>query len=184
MPKEFATKNRATSRNHYESRVPAWVWVFTGAVLGAFVMFLVHLTEIDSSSVSPSTNDNTQAKTDSQKDERSIPITFYEKLKESTDFDLPNIQFPEQNKEAATKQTTNYLIQVASFKSDKAAEQMRVELIMLGLTNAHTKQAEIAKGDTWHRVLVGPISSKKTLESTRKTLIDNEFHDAQILKQK
>ena len=181
MSREFATKTRSRSRNQYEPRVPAWVWVFTGAVLGAFVMFLIHLTEVDTSA--KSTNENNQAK--NEKDEkRSIPITFYEKLKESTDFELPDIQIPNRNTQKSTTQNVNYLIQVASFKSDEAAEQMRVELIMLGLTNAHTKRAEIAKGDIWHRVLVGPIASKKALETTRKTLVDNQFNDAQVFKQK
>ena len=180
MPREFATKkNHHTNRMKAESQVPGWVWLFTGAVLGAFVMFLIHLSDVES-------NDDKPQKTVLEKieetSEKMIPITFYEKLKESTEFEFPQLNSKEKL-EKAKLEPSSFLVQVASFKSAKDAEQLRVELIMLGLTEAHTRAAQIADNDTRHRVLVGPLSTKTQLEFTRKTLLDNKL-EALVLKQK
>ena len=166
--------------NSSESRVPAWVWVFTGAILGAFVMFLVKLSEV---APPPSQGITSTDDSSSKSSDQLIPITFYEKLKENTPFELPEITEQKKTTPSSEAEKVNYLVQVASFKSDKDAEQLRVELIMLGLTEAHTRKAKIGKNDIRHRVLVGPLTTKAALENTRKTLLDNRY-DALVLKQK
>lgn len=176
MPREYATKKRKSSAS--QPQVPAWVWVFTGAVLGAFVMFLIRLSEVETGGQSPAEI----VKKVEEASEKLIPITFYDKLKESTPIEAPA---KPRNETTPTKPKMDdiYLVQVASFSSNKDAEQLRVELIMLGLTDAHTKQATIASGDIRHRVMIGPISSRGELERTRKALADNKL-DALVLKQK
>ena len=155
-----------------ESTTPAWVWILTGAVLGAFVMFLIKLAE-----VKPDTQ-NAPAERDSG-NVLDIPITFYDKLKENAPIELPDLS----NKATEPKDTkpNTYLIQVASFKSAEDAEQLRAELIFLGLTETHVKPAVIAKNDVRHRVIIGPFTKKAELEGARKRLLDNKF-DALVLK--
>ena len=180
MARQSASKqNHATKNMKSESQVPAWVWLFTGAVLGAFVMFLIHLADIDKQS---DEKPKSVLEKVEEASENLIPITFYEKLKEKTEFELP--QWQKRDKlEKVESEPSSFLVQVASFKSATDAEQLRVELIMLGLTEAHTRAAKLAENDTRHRVIIGPLDTKTRLEFTRKTLLDNNF-DALVLKQK
>src|SRR5690625_1944758 len=47
MTRDFAKKRRpAARRRQPKSQVPGWVWLFTGAVLGAFVSFLIYLADV------------------------------------------------------------------------------------------------------------------------------------------
>ena len=185
MSKDFTAKTRRNTRKKVESKVPAWVWVFTGVVLGAFIMFLIRLSELDTAQPviqAEKRQQNNKQEQQSGDQEKPIAITFYEKFKESTSFDTPEVK-EEQYEPIKSKpqRQRNYLIQVASFKAAKDAEQLKVELIFLGLDDVHTKKVKLANKDTRHRVLVGPITSNAVLDSARKTLIDNKY-EALVLK--
>ncbi len=164
------------SRAKEPSRVPAWVWLFTGAILGAFVMFLLHLSETSPTQKSESKPD--QAK----KEEKQKPrFDFYELLK---DADIPILSSPRPKNENTAKPspTVEFLLQVASFKSLPDAEQLRAELVLLNL-EAYTERAKIRNGETWNRVLVGPFTSKSKLSKARSILLSNH-HEALVLKRK
>ncbi len=48
MTRDYAKKNRpAPRRSRPKSQVPGWVWLFTGAVLGGFIVFLMRLTDVE-----------------------------------------------------------------------------------------------------------------------------------------
>ena len=172
-------KSRST-RN--QSHIPGWVWLFTGAVLGAFVMFLVHLSDTKNSSAKKS------APTSSKKSTQptDIRFDFYDVLKKNN-VEVPKTHIPQtsskknnndQKNTAPSK--TEFLLQVASFKDRSDAEQVRAELILLNLP-ALVEQAQIRNGETWHRVIVGPYTSKSKLASARSALISSK-HEALVLK--
>lgn len=165
------------SRAKEPSRIPAWVWLFTGAMLGAFVMFLLHLSD-SAPSKEPPAKPNTSQKEDIQKPR----FDFYELLKDS---DIPILSKPKANKEnsgQAPAPSFEFLLQVASFKSMPDAEQLRAELVLLNL-EAYTERAKIRNGETWHRVLVGPFTSKSKLSKARSILLSNR-HEALVLKRR
>ncbi len=162
------------SKTKEPARIPAWVWLFTGAILGAFVMFLLHLSE-----VSPRDSGNETQKAD-QTEKQKPRFDFYELLKES---DIPILTESESGANEQSQQNgpeVEYLLQVASFKSKEDAEQLRAQLLLLNLA-AYTENAKIRNGETWHRVLVGPFKSKSKLSKARSTLLSNR-HEALVLK--
>ncbi|MFL0801488.1 MAG: SPOR domain-containing protein [Agarilytica sp.] len=162
------------SRTTEPARIPAWVWLFTGAILGAFVMFLLHLSEVSPGETSRETPKQT-------KQEKQKPrFDFYELLKES---DIPILTESEHDANQQPQQNgpeVEYLLQVASFKSKGDAEQLRAQLLLLNL-EAYTENAKIRNGETWHRVLVGPFKSKSKLSKARSILLSNR-HEALVLK--
>ncbi len=105
---------------------------------------------------------------------------FYEVLKE-TKVSIPDFSELQKNGEDSKPQTPQeYILQVASFKNAKDAEQLKVELILLNL-QAQVENARIRKGETWHRVLVGPFTSRSQLARARSTLVENRY-EALVLK--
>ena len=159
-----------SSRNSkYEARVPAWVWLFTGAVAGAFVMFLFHLADVKSSIP--------QEKGEEKK--TVIPnftFDFYDKLQDSLDTSTPK-ETPQL--EAAPISAT-YLVQVASFRSEANAEQLRARLIMMGLTNAYKREITLSTGDKGFQVLVGPLLNDGQVQQVKNKLQENKL-DALVL---
>ncbi len=156
--------------------MPAWVWLFTGAVLGAFVMFLMHLSEV--SPQTPIATHPTSSSTPSANTVQKPRFDFYELLKQT---DIPVVP----NKQPGTASASpkmEFLLQVASFKSAADAEQLRAELILLNL-DAYTENAKIRNGETWHRVIVGPFTSKSKLSKARSVLLSNR-HEALVLQRR
>lgn len=187
MAQDYARKPRSTSRKkHYEPRVPAWVWLFTGGVLGAFIMFLMHLTRVEDpaesqlpfigDAIKTSENKSPQVREPLEKPES--PFTFPQILRDA------EVKVPEgstqQNPDATPAPVFEYMLQVASFKELKDAEQVRAELILLNM-DARVEQATIRDNEQWYRVVVGPFTSRSKLSKARSTLISNNYN-AQVRK--
>ena len=170
-------RNRSHSgRNRIESKVPAWVWLFTGTVLGAFIMFLVRLSETDLSRTPTQPPDKT-VESDNKQQPR---FDFYDLLKE-IEVEVPEIDAAQDVEETKTDTDgVEYILQVASFRGENDADQLRAELILLNL-EARVEQAKIRNGETWYRVLVGPFQSRSRLAKARSTLVSNN-HEALVLK--
>lgn len=170
--------SRANATRRVESsKVPAWVWLFTGAVLGAFIMFLMRLSEI-----SPEQDASPPATEEVAKEPTQKPrFDFYDLLKESY-VPTETKAEPETGTSVTTSPGQEFILQVASFRSQEDADQLRAQLILLNL-EAYTENAKIRNGETWHRVLVGPFSSKSKLAKARSVLLSNR-HEALVLKRK
>jgi len=176
MPRKATTKRAATRRKpaRSEPRIPAWVWLFTGAILGAFIMFLVHLSKQTNTRVNPA---SVAEKKPTPKPEPKPKFDFYELLKEQ-EVETPSSRPPP--KKAAPTEYTEYMLQVASFKNNSDAERVRAELILLNL-NASIETATVSNGKTWHRIIVGPFTNRSKLSKARSTLISNRY-EALVLK--
>ncbi|WP_075185419.1 SPOR domain-containing protein [Teredinibacter haidensis] len=184
MAQNHARKSRShANRKSVETRVPAWVWLFTGCILGAFIMFLMRLSEMDPvQKVASKAAPEVSAKKEKPKAEKpaSPRFDFYDILKENK-VTIPD--FMKENEttgDTPTKPAEEYILQVASFKKASDAEQLKVELILLNL-QAHIEQARVRNGETWHRVLVGPFESRSQREKARSTLVSNKY-EALVLK--
>ncbi len=184
MPRKATTKRTATRRKpaRSEPRIPAWVWLFTGAILGAFIMFLVHLSKQTNTGIQPASatekkSQHKQAQNPEQKPEKKPKFDFYELLKDQ-EVETPSSRPPP--KKAAPTEYTEYMLQVASFKNNSDAERVRAELILLNL-NAAIETATVSNGQTWHRIIVGPFTNRSKLSKARSTLISNRY-EALVLK--
>jgi cell division protein FtsN len=168
--------SRAATRVKPQSRVPGWVWLFTGTALGAFIMFLMHLSRMPASDPAIS---SVEISSDSESETQQPRFDFYKLLKESSVpvFETEEAVEPDKTKPAELAQ---YLLQVASFKDPGDAEQLRAELILLNL-DAHVETATVRNGEIWHRVLVGPFDSRSNLAKARSVLVSNQL-EALILK--
>ena len=62
-----------------------------------------------------------------------------------------------------------YILQVGSFKTAKDAEHMKAQLAMLGVST-RIQSVTLKDGAVWHRVVTGPLNSKKALDETRSAL--------------
>jgi len=192
MTRDYAKKPRPNNRRTgYQSRVPAWVWLFTGSVLGAFVMFLVYLTGITPQPtqfpnlpISETTLTDSKAKDAKEigeADNKNLPETpkprfdFYQLLKDS---EVAKVEPPEIR--APTPSGALFDLQVGSFRNAGDADRLRAELILLNL-EARIETVTVRNAETWHRVLVGPFSTKAQLAKARGTLAARDL-DSLVLR--
>jgi cell division protein FtsN len=151
-----------------KSKVPGWVWLFTGTVLGAFIMFLIRLSELQ-----PVVDKrNPIAKTTQETEQRQAPrYDFYKLLK---DTEVPVTAKKPEETPAKVEDNVDLYLQVASFRTVNDAEQVRAELVLLNLD----AKVESGKGDgtaTWHRVIVGPFATRSEMAKAQSTLFNNRF---------
>lgn len=157
------------SKSAPESRVPGWVWLFTGILLGALIMFLMRLSELQPQKPAPKAPSVKPVK-----ETKEPRFEFYDLLRD-TEVTVPTRKESTDKtpaKPAAEK--VEYLLQVASFKTAAEAEQMRAELTLLNL-RARIEEAKLGQGETWHRVMVGPYNSRGQMSKARSALISNRY---------
>lgn len=159
------------------SKVPGWVWLFTGTILGAFITFLMRLSELQPPS--PGTH-RPSATAGSSTEEPKTPAKYdFYKILRDTEVPVTSSRAPATPK---VEENVEYLLQVASFRSATDAEQVRAELTLLNLT-ARIEQSTAKEGNVWHRVIVGPFANRSQLAKAKDTLLSNRF-DAMLLKRK
>lgn len=69
----------------------------------------------------------------------------------------------------------DYLLQAGSFRNPDDADQLKANLALLGV-EASIQNVELASGETWHRVRIGPFSNRHRLSEIRKRLQANNIH--------
>ena len=64
-------------------------------------------------------------------------------------------------------------LQAGSFRKDADADKLRAQIILLG----QSVQIEpgTVRGETWHRVLIGPFTNREELAQAQKSLASNGF---------
>ena len=145
------------ANDNQSNSAPGWVWLFTGTALGAFIMFLTRLSEIETSQPSPKAISTQNQPQSSQETTQQKPrFDFYNVLKENR-VSIPKAQPLPHTK--PTEDNASYILQVASFKSAADAEELKVKLILLNL-ESRSEQVTVRNGEVWHRVLVGPFDSR------------------------
>lgn len=163
------------------SRVPGWLWLIAGTALGALVMFLMRLSELDPALTlnnlrdsEERIGDNSQPLVDTQKPaERRFD--FYNLLR---DTEVPVTATPADPTAQAVQM--DYLLQVASFQSATDANEVRAELVLLNLS-AWVEKSQNQSGTTWHRVIVGPFSHRSQMAKAKGILLSNRY-EAMMLK--
>ena len=164
-----------------KSQVPGWGWLFTGAVLGAFIMFLAYLSGMAPQPVSPAPI-AVEAQPATTKAEVPKPrFDFYQLLKESE----VEVREPAPARTKAAEQLAEqqeFILQVGSFRSDNDADRLRAQLILLNL-DTQVEKVTVRSGEIWFRVLVGPFTDRSAMERARSTLASNRIN-ALLLKRK
>lgn len=182
MPQDFAktrppTKKKKARKKSFQSDVPVWVWVFTGIVAGAFGMFLIYLAGLTPTVPKPSpTVENTTDDSSALQGKAKPIFEFYDRLmNKEVIVDVT----PDDSQQNQTP--TVYILQAASFQKPEEADSLKALLILEGLDVSI--EEVVNKGDTWHRVLVGPFNSRSKMASARSKLAQHEISPI-VLKQK
>lgn len=163
------------AHNSSGSKVPGWVWLFTGTILGAFITFLMRLSELQPPA--PAARPAQQAGAD-QGAKAPAKYDFYKMLR---DAEVP-VTAPQNPPSAKVEENVEYLLQVASFRSAAEAEHVRAELVLLNL-NPRIESSGAGTSNAWHRVIVGPFANRSQLAKARSVLLSNRY-DAMLLKRK
>ncbi|MDA0790351.1 MAG: SPOR domain-containing protein [Proteobacteria bacterium] len=139
----------------------------SGFIAGVFVSALVYLSfgmPVDSESTVPVKPTPSSA---ASPEIEEMQWDFYEIFPRS---EVPIIEQPGGNGSGprAPEKTFAYILQAGSFRSAKDADQLRAELILMGL-DAFTRKVKV-NGEDWHRVIVGPLDAKLDLNRAQDKL--------------
>ena len=138
-----------------ESRISGSIIFFAGFVLGIFICCLAwlwHLVPEPESMIKINEGPVAQPKVEADDEMR---YDFYEIFPKSV---VPIVEEYGKTDDKVIVDQFSWALQAGSFKSPTEANQMRAELILLGL-NAKIVTAEVAE-QKQHRVIVGPFDNE------------------------
>jgi len=180
MAHDFAKKGKATKKKKTKkkSQTPdtSWRSFGSGLVVGIILGPLLYLAMVADSNPDRSADSANDTPVKTAKPEPSS----LNKLKNQIEFEFYDILQQEKTGIAvepepareSKKSDRRYMLQAGSFRKLADADQLRAELIMLGLSN--TKINTVARSNsTWHRVQIGPYESKRALNQARNVLSRN-----------
>jgi cell division protein FtsN len=175
-------KNRALKKPP-KKPIPGWLWLFTGLLLGGFIVGLMWL-RIPAPDV---TGDWVGAKPDrppqgKQEPARKVEVPPAPKPRFDFYNMLPKMEVVVPDDELDQKPATassgaaavpaTYLVQVGSFQKAADADRLKAQLALLGF-EARVVSARISAQDVRYRVRSGPYHGKQALNEARKRLADN-----------
>jgi cell division protein FtsN len=164
------------ARSKSKSKIPGWIWLLTGVILGVFVTFLIRLSDLQPYRSHTNAKSKPSPKAQPQKP---VQYDFYKVLKES-EVSSGNLKSEESTK--PLEDTLEYHLQVGSFRTPQDAEQVRVELTLLNLA-ARVEASTVTDGSTWHRVITGPYKTLAELSKAKTALADHKYQPI-VLKRK
>lgn len=179
------TKRKVAGKAANKNRVPGWIILFGGMLIGLMVAVFVYVNdwvpkplELTNKPISQQTNntlDNEDKSADLQIDRKSN-FDFYETLQ-----DMEVIIDDSELLQTESRVPTNYIIQLGAFKKLTDAEALKAQVAFIGLT---TKiQSVDVNGSRWHRVRLGPYTSGRKADVVKRNLESNGFN-ALVLKEK
>ncbi|WP_221795651.1 SPOR domain-containing protein [Oceanobacter mangrovi] len=170
-----------------DSRVPGWVWITTPALALAFVGFVIYLSTLPSSdelaavkgdarSVLQQGIDRAKAtvkeKASASLPEEAKPAYDFYRLLEEQKVEAPKVDaYVSTPKDAEVNY--QYVLQAGAFRNASDADQMRANLLLLGL-NAY-QEGSTVNDSTWHRVYVGPFTNRSKLNKAMDILVSNNI---------
>jgi cell division protein FtsN len=176
-PKPAARRHNVRTTSP-KQRAPFWAWILVGLCLIGFTLFLLQLSDSQSTNnaqpVSQVAAPGVKKTVDKSAKESQVHFDFYEILK-------GNEVEVEDRVIESTPVASNiiYWLQVASFRSADDADQQRAKLLLLNL-DASIEKTQNAKNEEWHRVMVGPFTSRSKLAKARSLLASNEINSILI----
>jgi len=197
-------KNRRKKSSGGRQGTPAWMWLFTGILIGlGLAWYLFAKGYIPAVRIEQPVAGETSTR---QRPEPAIAdgISSADAGQDKPHYDfftvLPEMEVvvPEQhvqensgqnptqknlqkNDQEVTPETDTgtYLLQVGSFRKNGDAEQLKARLALIGIV-ARIQTVNVNQA-TWHRVRIGPVSGARTADELRKQLADNGI-DSLVMK--
>lgn len=191
-----ASRNSKPAPRKSGGGVPGWLWLLLGLAVGVFAAFLWHLWELRKeahASAKAESAVSAPAATSKPEAPANSPASPANGKGEEPRFDfytlLPNQEvIPGKKPAAATPPAPaakpapgSYNLQAGSFKSEAEADKRRASILMLGLP-VKVQKVPVKPGETWFRVVVGPVEGKNAAQDARNTLRSSGI-DTMVIKQ-
>ncbi len=177
-PAKKGKNTRGNSRTGRTQKKPAASpirWLIAGLILGVGIAMLVYF-QLAGDKI-PEVNLPGQQKAKTKKPEREFPAVeapseneyeFWEMLK------YKQIEVPKSDNQiqSSDRPARKYVMQCGSFKKQQMAETLKAKIAMAGFeSNIH--KTDEKDGFSWHRVVLGPYTSKRKAEANRHRLTEN-----------
>jgi len=159
MSQDFAKRHSATDQSGRP--LSQFSFFITGFIAGVFVSFLVYLWQAIPDD--PETQNIPKPDTTTKVEE--MQWDFYEIFPKS---EVPIIEEYEGGEQVKVEDRFAYILQTGSFNTVNDANEMRAELLLMGL-DAFIREVEV-EGETWHRVIVGPLGTDLALNRAQDKL--------------
>jgi cell division protein FtsN len=189
-------KNRRKKSSGGRQGTPAWMWLFTGILIGlGLAWYLFAKGYIPAARIEqPVAGESSTRQQPEPAIADGISTTDAEQDKPHYDFFtvLPEMEVvvPGQNsgqekgqesdqKTAPETDTGSYLLQVGSFRQAGDAEQLKARLALIGIV-ARIQTVTVNEA-TWNRVRIGPVNGARKADELRNQLAENGI-DSLVMK--
>lgn len=152
--------------------LPAWLWFLAGVITTIVLQLFYHLAQIDPAQVVDDIVETIEPKLPEPQSVKP-EFRFYEELKQR------EVAVSGDSVADREQADYNYALQAGSFKNPADADQRRAEIILLGL-DVFVERKQTAAGEVWHKVIVGPFTSRSNLNKARNQLISNDIKTLKI----
>jgi cell division protein FtsN len=175
-------------RGGSKRRVPAWIWLLAGLLLGLALSAWVLMREGHTHLSAPKPNPAAQAPRESEPPvaQRADPTPeappkydFYTVLAER-EVQIPDTELAERARRESTaaavpNSSERYVLQAGAFGDARDAEAVKARLALIGLV-ARVETGQV-RGKEIHRVRLGPFARASELEATKRQLAENGIPD-------
>lgn len=177
-------KNKQNNRKTPpKASLPKWLIPLTLVLSAALVFGLYKLTHVPATKL-PADTATTPAQAKPKKptikpQAVEEDYSFYNRLPES-EVIAPKVEAYSSKKADEAVNKYAYMLQAGSFRSAEEADKLRAKLLLEGLT-VNTSKITNQNGNIWHRVMVGPFTSRSKLNRAQDILANNNT-DSMLIK--
>ncbi len=181
-------KNRRKKSSRGRQGTPAWMWLFTGILIGLGLAWYFF-----AKGYIPAARIEQPAASETSSGQRPEPAIADGISAADVEPDRPHYDFftvlPEMKvvipgqkngqETAHETDTGSYLLQAGSFRQASDAEQLKASLALIGIA-ARIQTVNVNQA-TWHRVRIGPVNGARKADELRNQLADNGI-DSLVMK--
>jgi len=162
-------------RENQKKAAPKSLIVFTLLAASGFAAFLYYLTQVQ-----PELKSTNQAFITKTRQPQPEPLSKHEEANTESSFDFytllpeseviaPKVDAYTYKNKTDTLKNAAYMLQAGSFRSRYDADRLRAKLILSGL-DVQISRVSGKNKEYWHRVLVGPFTSRSLLNQAQDIL--------------
>lgn len=172
MTQDFAKRSQDASGGR---TTPGWVLFTAGFFAGVFLSFLGYLyLRVPTDPAVANIKEVPTAKPDQTVEQ--MRWDFYDLFPRS---EVPVVEeYNTDGDKVAVEGPFHYLLQAGSFKDPQDADELRAELILMGM-DVFVREIDV-KGKQWHRVMVGPMETELALNRAQDKLAQAEVESIPI----
>lgn len=190
----MATRRKSQARRGNERRVPVWIWLLGGVLLGLGLSAVVLIADRDGRLPKPRANPAATAPRESEPAIAPAPKPAPEKQKPRYDFytllreretQVSDKELAEKVKAESAQPATQpaaqnaprerYLLQAGAFRDMRDADAVKARIALAGL-QARVEAADV-NGAAVYRVRLGPYATARELEEAKRQLAENGVPD-------